>query len=191
MNFFSKLIIQVLGRAFSKVASIHSWYMRDKISKRFSSSVVFQYPYQISGIENIECGYSVNIGKGSVILTTRAKLIIKGHFVSGPGLTIVTGDHMSIVGRYLDSVKDEDKDDFDVQRQCDQDVVIEEDVWAGANVTILKGVTIGRGCIIAAGSVVTKNMPRYHIVGGVPAKPIKKRWTDVQISQHESLLKFE
>lgn len=54
-------------------------------------------------------------------------------------------------------------------------VVIGNDVWVGSGSTILAGVEIGSGAVIAAGSVVTRNVPPYHIVGGVPAKIIKKR----------------
>lgn len=53
--------------------------------------------------------------------------------------------------------------------------VIGNDVWIGANVSIMSGVNIGDGCIIAAGAVVTKDIPSYSIVGGVPAKIIKNR----------------
>ena len=56
----------------------------------------------------------------------------------------------------------------------DKKVVIEEDVWIGSRVTILMGVTVGRGATIAAGSVVTKSFPPYSLVAGVPAKLIKK-----------------
>lgn len=147
-----------------------------------------QYPYHISGFHNIKCGDNVNIGKNSTILTTRAKLIIGQHFVSGPNFTVITGDHMPIVGKFLDSVKDADKDFVDANHHYDSDVVIGEDVWAGVNVTILKGVTIGRGCIIAAGAVVTKDMPPYSIVGGIPARVIKIRWTKEQIINHEMCL---
>ncbi|MBP1629394.1 MAG: hypothetical protein H6Q15_287 [Bacteroidetes bacterium] len=52
---------------------------------------------------------------------------------------------------------------------------IEDEVWIGANVVILKGVNIGNGAIIAAGAVVTKDVPSMEIWGGVPAKFIKKR----------------
>lgn len=61
-------------------------------------------------------------------------------------------------------------------------------MWAGANITILKGVTIGRGSIIAAGSVVTHSCPPYSIIGGIPAKIIKYRFTIDEILQHEKLL---
>lgn len=54
-------------------------------------------------------------------------------------------------------------------------VKIEDDCWIAANSVILAGVTIGRGTVIAAGSVVTKDVPPYSIVAGVPAKVIKKR----------------
>ena len=58
----------------------------------------------------------------------------------------------------------------------DQPITIEDDVWIGANVIILKGVTIGRGSIVGAGSVVTSNIPRYSIAIGSPAKMIKQRF---------------
>lgn len=56
--------------------------------------------------------------------------------------------------------------------------VIENDVWIGFGVTILNGTHIGDGVIIAAGSVVTKDVEPYMIVGGVPAKPIRRRFSD-------------
>ena len=60
-------------------------------------------------------------------------------------------------------------------------VVIGNDVWIGANVTIINGVHIGDGAIVAAGAVVVKDVPPYTVVGGVPAKEIKKRFTQEQI----------
>jgi maltose O-acetyltransferase len=53
-------------------------------------------------------------------------------------------------------------------------IIIEEDVWIGANVTILPGVRIGSFSVVAAGSVVTKDVARFTVVAGVPAKAIKK-----------------
>ena len=127
---------------------------------------------------------NVNIGPGATIYTTGAKLIIKQHVISGPNLTIITGDHKYIAGRWLDSVKGEEKE------SCyDQDVVIEEDVWIGANVTILKGVTIGKSSIIAAGALVIYDVPPYSIVGGVPAKFLKKKWDKEEEEKHKSFLR--
>jgi len=57
-----------------------------------------------------------------------------------------------------------------------QEVVIGHDVWIGANVLVMGGLTIGHGSIVAAGAVVTKDVEPYSIVGGVPAKLIKKRF---------------
>ena len=54
-------------------------------------------------------------------------------------------------------------------------VIIKDDVWIGGRVTILPGVTIGEGCVLAAGTVVTKSTPPYSVVGGNPAKVIKYR----------------
>ncbi len=125
---------------------------------------------------------NVSIGPGATIYTTGTKLIIKHHVIVGFNLTIITGDHnISVVGKYICDVKEKNPEN-------DLDVVIESDVWIGCNVTILKGVTIGRGSVIAAGAVVTKSCPPYSIVGGVPAKVIKKRFTEEEIRKHEDIL---
>jgi virginiamycin A acetyltransferase len=64
---------------------------------------------------------------------------------------------------------------------------IGNDVWIGINATILQGVTIGDGAVIAAGSVVVKDVPPYTIVAGVPAKIIKRRFDENQIQYLQSL----
>ena len=62
------------------------------------------------------------------------------------------------------------------------DIIIGNDVWIGYEAVILAGVTIGDGAIIGTGAVVTKDVPPYTIVGGVPAKPIRKRFSDEDIA---------
>ena len=66
-------------------------------------------------------------------------------------------------------------------------IVIGNDVWIGYNAIILSGVTIGDGAIIATGAVVTKDVPAYTIVGGVPAKKIKKRFSDEIIQRLQEM----
>jgi len=63
------------------------------------------------------------------------------------------------------------------------DTVIEDAVWIGMRSLILPGIRLGEGCVVAAGSVVTKDVPPYTIVGGNPAKIIKKRFDDKKISE--------
>lgn len=67
-------------------------------------------------------------------------------------------------------------------------IVVEDDVWIGFGATILDGVTIHQGAIVGAGAVVAKDVPPYTIVGGIPAKPIKKRFNDDVV---ELLLRFD
>ena len=67
-------------------------------------------------------------------------------------------------------------------------IVIENDVWIGFEAVILSGVTIGDGVVIGTWAVVTKDVPSYTIVGGVPAKSIRKRFLDNVISE---LLKLQ
>lgn len=64
--------------------------------------------------------------------------------------------------------------------------IIGNDVWVGSNVKIMGGITIGNGAIVAMGAVVTKDVPPYAIVGGVPAKVIRYRYTQEQINKLEN-----
>ena len=63
------------------------------------------------------------------------------------------------------------------------DIVVGNDVWIGYEAVVLSGVTIGDGAIIGTRAVVTKDVPPYTIVGGIPAKPIRKRFSDEVISR--------
>ena len=133
------------------------------------------------GLWNLSIGEGSSIPKGSTLYCTGATLTIGRKVIFGPKPTIITGDHrIDILGKYIIDVSDKDK-----LSENDMPVVIEDDVWCGANVTILKGVTIGRGSVVAAGAVVTKSFPPYSIIGGVPAKLLKMRFTPEQIIEHE------
>ena len=68
----------------------------------------------------------------------------------------------------------------DIPRAWDNkgDIVVGSDVWIGYEAVILAGVTIGDGAVVGARAVVTKDVPPYTIVGGVPAKPIRRRFSD-------------
>ncbi len=67
-------------------------------------------------------------------------------------------------------------------------IMIEDDVWIGHGAVLLSPVRVGRGAIVAAGSVVVKDVPPYAIVGGNPARIIKMRFTAEQSQEHERLL---
>ena len=67
-------------------------------------------------------------------------------------------------------------------------MIIEENVWAGTRVTILAGVTLGRGCIVAANALVTKPVPPYALVAGMPARIIGVKFSLYDIEKHEEAL---
>ena len=134
--------------------------------------------------ENLYVGNNVCIGYHADFISTRSKIIINDHVIFGPNVSIRGGDHRTdIVGCFIDEIKDCDK-----LPENDADVIFEGDNWIGMNSIILKGVTIGRGCIVAAGAVVSRDTPPYSIVGGVPAKVLKMRFTEEQIEEHEKIL---
>lgn len=126
---------------------------------------------------------NTNIAANSYISSFNAKFIVKKNCALAEGLTVHTGNHARLLGMFVTDIKEDNK-----PKGYDKDVIINEDCWVGCNVTLLSGVTIGRGCTIAAGAVVNKDIPPYCIAGGVPAKVIKRIWTIDEILQHEAEL---
>ena len=135
------------------------------------------------GLENIYISDDVRIARYAMIYATNARVFIGNKVGIAPYLKIISGNHRTdCVGHFMFD------GDIPKRPQDDKDVVIEGDSWFGANVTILSGVKIGRGSVIAAGAVVTQSCPPYSIVGGIPAKIIKFRFTIEQIIEHEKCL---
>lgn len=132
----------------------------------------------------IHVGECVSFNVGMTLMCTNAPIKIGNHVMFGPNVTIITGDHrIDVIGKYMTDIGEEDK-----LPENDLPVVIEGDNWIGANATILKGVTVGRGAVVAAGALVTSDVPPYAIVGGVTAKVIKYRFDEDTIKQHEKIL---
>ena len=155
-----------------------------KRAMKYCGSNVYIRPLSsdFKGLENLSIGNGSSIPKGSVFFCKEAPLTIGNNVIFGPHPTIITGDHrVTVIGRFI-------KDTHNKLPENDKPVTMEDDVWAGANIIILKGVTVGRGSIIAAGSVVTKSCPPYSIIAGCPAKIIKYRFSVNEIIAHEKKL---
>lgn len=114
------------------------------------------------------------------LVSAKGKFIMKRSSGASSGLTVITGNHGRVPGMMHHELTNSHYADIE------KDVVVEEDVWIGMHVTLMPGVTIGRGSTVATGSVVTKDVPPYSVVGGVPAKFIKFYWTIDQILVHEA-----
>lgn len=114
-------------------------------------------------------GKDISIGNNSGLglnCHVRGPLVIGDNVMMGPDVRIITNNHCT------------ERTDIPMCQQGDMPsakVTIGNDVWIGTRVIILPGVTIGDGAIIAAGAVVSKDVPEYAVVGGVPAKVIKYR----------------
>ena len=67
-------------------------------------------------------------------------------------------------------------------------VIVENDVWIGFGATLLSGVRVGRGAIVAAGAVVSRDIPPYAIVAGNPARVIRQRFSEEQVREHEACI---
>lgn len=136
---------------------------------------------------HISMGNNVVIGEGSCLMAAIAHIHIGNNVMTGPNITIRGGDHrIDLLGKYIIDVKNEDK-----LPENDADVFVEDDVWIGQHAVILKGVRIGEGSVIGAGSIVTKDVPPYTIHIGVHAPKEYRRFTDAQIAEHRKLLGLE
>ena len=138
------------------------------------------------GKKGISIGDNCYIGKYSIIETT-AKV----------GKDVLIANHVAIIGRYdhhyqqpgistrlAASIREKNYKWLGEN----EITVIEDDVWIGYGAIVLSGVTIGTGSIIAAGSVVTKDVEPYTIYGGSPAKKIRDRFNDpLELERHKRL----
>jgi acetyltransferase-like isoleucine patch superfamily enzyme len=92
------------------------------------------------------------------------------------GAPIVIGNHVVTGHRVEFYTSDHDPDDPAFARR-DAPILIEDRAWIGSRAIVLKGVTIGRGAVVAAGAVVTQDVPPFTIVAGNPARPVRSRGT--------------
>ena len=96
------------------------------------------------------------------------RIVLGNDVLVAPNVVMRSSDHVT---RSLDKPIAE-------QGHTGAEIFVEDDVWLGSNVTVVGGVRIGRGAVVAAGAVVTRDVDPYTIVGGVPAQFIKKRGED-------------
>lgn len=156
--------------------------------------------------KNVTIGKNLHVGPGSVIEAPRQLEIGNDVYIGKYctiecdgyiGNNVLIANNVGLIGRY-----DHDfsvvgvpvrqspwigHDDYQGKGR-DLEIHIEEDVWIGYGVVILTGVKIGKGAIIAAGSVVSRDVPPYGIAVGNPAQVKKFRFSQEQAVQHETLL---
>ena len=126
---------------------------------------------------DVYAGSKININKGAVLRLGSGYM--NYNCVINVFSSVTIGHNVAIAERVV--IRDSDNHTvWDAGVEMDKGtkpmaapIVIEDHVWIGMNVVILKGVTVGEGAIIAAGSVVNKDVPAHSLVGGVPAKVIK------------------
>lgn len=126
--------------------------------------VIRDYAVLSPGHGSISIGNNCAIGMFNY-LDGNAELCIGNDVHIGPHVCIYTANHI-----YSDLNVAIHKQGLDCKP-----VRIGDDVWIGSHAVILAGVNVGKGSVIAAGAVITKNIPEYSVVAGIPAKVIKKR----------------
>ena len=124
-------------------------------------SVVESYCCINNAVGDVVIGDHSRIG---IHCTVIGPVCIGHHVHLAQGITVTALNH-----QFEDTAKF-----IDEQGICTKPVVIEDDVWIGANAVILPGVTIGSHSVVAAGAVVTKDIPPHSLVAGVPAKVMKE-----------------
>ena len=134
------------------------------LGAKVGKSVTFYPGIKINPCKNIVIGDNVDLAWG-VLITTSGGVEIGERTLIGYNTMILSANH----------VIPPNKEKIFFSGHSVKRVVIGKDVWIGAGCIILPGVRIGEGAVVAAGSVVTKDISSFTIVGGVPAKAIKER----------------
>lgn len=146
---------------------VKNFWLRKLLGMKIHKSSIIKSNVYFGSGKTLSVGANSTLGDNS---TFDQNIIIKDDVVMGPEVMFITNDHdhsdPEILIRLSGSV------------EC-RPIIVENNVWIGARCIILPGVTIGEGAIIAAGSIVTKNINSYSIVGGSPAKIIKNRRNDL------------
>jgi len=166
---------------------VRSFYFSKRTSKkflnnRFETGIRIEYPRNIELGSGSYFGFDckiyasefskVKIGSNcefnsNVMINARGNgiIMIGDNVLIGPNVVLRSSDHaFSSLRKAINK-----------QGMTHGRIIVKENVWIGSNCVILKNCTIGEGSIIAAGAVVTKDIEAYSVVGGVPAKVIKKR----------------
>ena len=136
---------------------------------KHGNSLLIGYGSKIYPCKHIKMGNNVFIGRNCTISTSasgNSPIIFGDNIMLGERVQIIGGNHAF------------DRLDVPINQQGEGkqgSIIIEDDVWIGASAIILTGVTIGKGSVVAAGSVVTKSVELYSIIGGNPAKLIGRR----------------
>lgn len=133
--------------------------LNDVTGQKIDASVEIRLPIRSDYGANLKIGKQVFINSGAMF-TDLGGIELEDKVLVGPNVTIISVNHP------LDSEK---------RRGVElKSVLIKENAWLGANATILPGVTVGENAVVAAGAVVSKDVPANTVVAGVPAKVIKK-----------------
>lgn len=140
------------------------------------------FPNMISRPELLFMDDFTRILNGSKLILTKGRFIVMRGGGISVNLTVVTDNHTPTVGvpyYFTGNLHMNDKS---------ADIVVEEDCWLGANVTLLIGARIGRGAVVAANALVNKKVPPYAVVAGIPAKVIGVKFSFEQVLAHEEAL---
>jgi galactoside O-acetyltransferase len=142
---------------------------------------------EIQGINNLTLGDGVCIEERCTLLCPNALMSLGRNVYLNKNVRLgsvgdaplVIGDNVMVGPNVVMDTSAHNSDDVDrpmkEQGLSFAPIVVEDDVWIGANVVVICGVTIGRGTIVGAGAVVTRDVPPYSVVGGVPARVLKSR----------------
>lgn len=144
--------------------------------------VMFDFPSTITCPERVFLHEYTRIQKNNIIYNYQGRFVMKKYSGASVNLTVITGNHTPTVGipqYYLAPFHINDKE---------KDIIVEEDVWIGANVTLISGAHIGRGAVIGACCLVRNEIPPYAIAVGIPSKIVGVKFSKEQIIEHEKKL---